>query len=170
MCCSAVKNPKILGISGIKNSGKTTFIEKLVIGLRQRNLKVAVVKHDGHDFEADVEGTDSHRFFQAGAYGTAVFSENKFLVVKSWEKSSEKELILLFPEADLILLEGFKYSNYPKIELIRKGISKESVCKKETLMGIVTDTTFKIEGIPSFGFDEIDNVIDLFLKNLSIQG
>lgn len=37
----------------------------------------------------------------------------------------------IFPEADLILLEGFKYSTYPKIEIIRKGNSAESVCNPE---------------------------------------
>lgn len=44
-----------------------------------------------------------------------------------------------FPEADLILLEGFKYSTYPKIEIVRKGNSAESVCDPRYLAAIATN-------------------------------
>ena len=53
------KKQFILAVSGVKNSGKTTLITKLLPGLKKRGLQVAVIKHDGHDFEADVPGTDS---------------------------------------------------------------------------------------------------------------
>lgn len=164
MCGTIIKTkPKILAISGVKNSGKTTYIEKLVLALREKGLKVAVIKHDGHDFEADVNGTDSDRYAKAGAYGTAIFSKNKFMIVKNCENPSEKELIDMFSEGDIILLEGFKYSNYPKIELIRKGISHESVCKRETLLALVTDTEITLENVPRFDFDEINEIFEYIL-------
>lgn len=72
------------------------------------------VKHDGHDFEPDVPGTDSFRHRKAGAYGTAVFSDHRFLVTKECEGITEQELFLHFPEADIILVEGLKHSSYPK--------------------------------------------------------
>ena len=59
--------PFIFAISGYKNSGKTTLITKLIPELKQRGYRVAVIKHDGHDFEADVPGTDSYRHQKAGA-------------------------------------------------------------------------------------------------------
>ena len=105
--------PFIYAISGYKNSGKTTLIEQLLPQLRNKGYKVATIKHDGHDFEADVKGTDSYRHHASGAYGTAVFSNNRVLIHKECQ-CDETQLIQLFPEADIILLEGFKNSEYPK--------------------------------------------------------
>ena len=108
------KQPYVFAISGYKNSGKTTMITRLLPELKRRGYRVAVVKHDGHDFESDVPGTDSWRHQKAGAYGTAVFSKNRILITKDWEDVNEKMLFQAFPEADIILLEGMKHSGYPK--------------------------------------------------------
>lgn len=106
--------PYLFAISGYKHTGKTTLITKLLLILKKKGYKVAVIKHDGHDFEGDVPGTDTYKHFQAGAYGTAVFSENKVLIHKKAADVDENVLIHAFPEADIILLEGFKGSSYPK--------------------------------------------------------
>ena len=68
-----MERKRIFAISGVKNSGKTTLICKLLEIFKEKGLKVAVLKHDGHDFEPDVPGTDTYRQIQAGAYGTASF-------------------------------------------------------------------------------------------------
>lgn len=132
-------SPKIFAVSGIKNSGKTTLITRILPVLAARGIRTAVIKHDGHDFEADVPGTDSWRYFHAGAYGTAVFSHTKYLVVKKSKALSEEKLLKYFKEADLILLEGFKSGPYPKLEVIRKGNSRKSVCTDSFLTAIATD-------------------------------
>ncbi len=106
--------PFVFAISGYKNSGKTTLITKLIPELKQRGYRVAVIKHDGHDFEADVPGTDSYRHQKAGAYGTAVFSSNRILITKECREPNEIQLMEAFPEADIILIEGLKNSDYPK--------------------------------------------------------
>ena len=59
------EKPFAAAVSGVKNSGKTTFLEKLVKELTQRGYRVAVLKHDGHEFQADREGTDTYRMQQA---------------------------------------------------------------------------------------------------------
>ena len=89
----------VLAISGVKNSGKTTLITKLLPELKKRGLRVAVIKHDGHDFEPDVPGTDSWKYAQAGADGTCVFSAGKYMVIKYAPTPSVEELIKTFPEA-----------------------------------------------------------------------
>ena len=53
--------PFIAAVSGVKNSGKTTFMEKLISELAGQGYRVAVIKHDGHEFQADREGTDTYR-------------------------------------------------------------------------------------------------------------
>ena len=172
------KNKKqfILAVSGVKNSGKTTLITKLLPELKKRGLQVAVIKHDGHDFEADVPGTDSWKYAQAGADGTCVFSAKKYMVVKYAPAPSVEELVGAFPEVDVILLEGFKYSEYPKIEVIRKGNSSESVCDAKNLLGIVKDLTkaeLAVNGetldIPLFGSEETERLTDYFLSKMVID-
>lgn len=105
--------PVIYCIRGYKNSGKTTVMRKLITALVEKGYKVASIKHDGHDFDGDVPGTDSYAHARAGAYGTAVFSENHWMVTKRGYPAQEQDLIALFPEADIILIEGLKDSIYP---------------------------------------------------------
>lgn len=128
------KGQLILAVSGVKNSGKTTLIASLLSKLEQKGLKAAVIKHDGHEFEADIPGTDTWRFGEAGACGTLVFSGTKYMMVKYQPAPETDELIACFPEADVVLLEGFKYSEYPKIEVIRRGNSSRSVCDPRFLL------------------------------------
>lgn len=151
----------ILAISGVKNSGKTTLIENIIPILSSKGVKVATIKHDGHDFEPDVPNTDTYKHRQSGAYGVAIFSKNKYMLVKN-EEVSEVELINQFCDADIILLEGFKNSNYPKIEVIRRGNSTTPVCKNNVL-ALVTDIDFKAE-IPSYDLLEYESISNFIIS------
>lgn len=140
----ADKNIPIFAISGVKNSGKTTLITQLLPILSAQGVRTAVVKHDGHDFDPDVPGTDTYRHLHAGAYGTAIFSDSKYMIVKEKMKETsvypdEAQFRRWFPEADLILLEGFKRYPCPKLEVIRKGNSQKSICAGQALTAIATD-------------------------------
>lgn len=159
-----VKKPVVAAVSGVKNSGKTTFLENLTAELKKRGYFVAVIKHDGHEFEPDVEGTDTWKLRKSGAYGTAIFSKGRWMVIKEEPQMDEKRLAQLFPEADFILLEGFKYSEYPKFEIVRSGNSKESVCDKNTLLALVTDTEISIEGIQKIELNEWSKAADILEK------
>ena len=167
-----VERKRIVAISGVKNSGKTTLICRLLEIFKEKGLRVAVLKHDGHDFEPDVPGTDTYRQLQAGAYGTVVFSRGKYMLVKQQPQITEKELLEFFPEADLILLEGFKYSNYPKIEIVRKGNSAESVCNPKRLMAIATNLDAEErealsipEDVPLFELDNAKSIAEFILSD-----
>lgn len=167
-----MERKRIVAISGVKNSGKTTLICRLLEIFKEKGLRVAVLKHDGHDFEPDVPGTDTYRQLQAGAYGTVVFSKGKYMLVKQQPQITEKELLEFFPEADLILLEGFKYSNYPKIEIVRKGNSAESVCNPKRLMAIATNLDAEErevlsipEDVPLFELDNAKSIAEFILSD-----
>ncbi|MCC8142398.1 MAG: molybdopterin-guanine dinucleotide biosynthesis protein B [Lachnospiraceae bacterium] len=136
--CGTASGPRIFAISGVKNSGKTTLIESLIPAFADMGWSVAVLKHDAHGFDPDVPGTDTYRQRQAGACGTAIFSDDLSMVVRR-ESTSERALINAFPDADLILLEGFKWTDYPKIEIVRDGNSESPVSDTATLAGIATD-------------------------------
>ena len=153
------------------------MITKLLTVLTGRGLKVATIKHDGHDFQTDVPGTDTFAHFQAGACGTVVFSEHKFMVVKKQpeearaEQMTPEQLASWFPEADLILLEGFKDSGYPKLELIRGANSSDCVCRGRNLRAVVTDLAPRAvkglpEGVPVFGLEDVESIAEFILKDL----
>ena len=108
--------PSVIAVSGEKNSGKTTLIEGILPILAARGYSVAVIKHDGHSFEPDVPGTDTRRFYDAGAIGTAVFDGEKYMLVKR-QAADERQLFETFEDADIILIEGLKNSGYPKLYL-----------------------------------------------------
>lgn len=150
-----MKSPKMLAISGVKNSGKTTLITKLIPELIKLDLKIATIKHDGHGFSADIENSDTYRHKAAGAYGTAVFSDSKYMVVKECPQCNEVMIAKSFPEADLIFLEGFKQSHYPKIEIIRSQNSQISVCQPDTLIAVVSDLPLSFKALPVFGLNDI---------------
>ena len=154
---------RVIAVSGVKNSGKTTLLERLIPALCRRGLRVAVLKHDGHSFAADREGTDTCRLLAAGAYGAAIFDGEKFQAVK-YAAVTEEDLIALYPEANLILLEGFKWTAYPKIEIVRRGVSSSPVCDPNTLLALVTDTDVRLPGVPVFAPDEIEPIADLLAK------
>lgn len=161
-----------IAISGVKNSGKTTLIEKLISELKKKGIQTAVIKHDGHDFEPDVPGTDSDRIRKAGAYGTAVFSTSKYLLVKEREDAEGPEqmaekLALAFSEADLILLEGFKNSSYPKLEIVRKGNSDECVCVGKNLLAILSDfEPVHPEEIPLLDLNDPKSIADFLIHEM----
>lgn len=131
--------PKIIDICGVKNSGKTTLITRLVRHYSDRGVRVAVIKHDGHDFDCDIPGTDTHSYTDNGAYAAACFSGNRVFLHKQGTGETERELMSLFPEADIIFLEGLKGSSYSKIEVIRDGISDKPVSNPEGRFLIATD-------------------------------
>ena len=163
----------ILAVSGVKNSGKTHLITRLLPILEEHGFKVATIKHTSHSF--DVLETDTGKHMGAGAYATAVFSDNEFMVVKKQKEIRPEQLMEYFPEADLILLEGFKSSDYPKFEVIRKENSRERVCAKQNLLGIVTDLrkdeiSGDVEGIPLFDLNDEERLAAFIMGLMEVFG
>ncbi|WP_019910778.1 molybdopterin-guanine dinucleotide biosynthesis protein B [Paenibacillus sp. HW567] len=112
-------SPAVCQIVGYKNSGKTTLICGLIPLLRRKGCTVAVIKHDGHDFDMDHEGTDTWKQRQAGASAVAITSGKRTATIEE-RASSLAELIAAFADYDYVLVEGFKQEPYPKIGLIRR--------------------------------------------------
>lgn len=153
----------VIAISGVKNSGKTTLIEKLIRELALLGISTATIKHDGHRFDPDRPGTDSFRHLAAGAVGTAVFDGEKYQLVK-YQAVSEEELLSFFPEADLILLEGFKHSPWPKLEIIRKGVSDGQVCDRDKLLAIATDLEGFTAGVPVLDLNNAKKIAEFIFR------
>lgn len=156
----------MIAVCGVKNSGKTTLLVELIRELSKRGVKVAAVKHDGHDFSCDIPGTDSDCMAKAGAYGTAVFSDARIFVHKTGTGETELDLAAFFPEADLILLEGMKDSSYPKLEVIREGISMAPVSNPQGRFLIVTDRKNHVYGEPTLSFSETEQIAEKIMEQI----
>jgi molybdopterin-guanine dinucleotide biosynthesis protein B len=157
----------VISIAGVSNSGKTTLIVKLVKELKSRGYKVATIKHSHHSFELDTEGKDSWLHTKAGADAVVVTSHNTLGVIRH----SPKEISLLeiintyLQDMDIIIVEGYKSENIPKIEVFRTEISTELVCKDDkNLLAVVGDKNPGI-GMPFFHIDDkVSTVVDFLLN------
>ena len=156
------RHPLVIAVSGIKNSGKTTLIEQLILSLQQRGLETAVIKHDGHAFSPDTPGTDTRRFWDRGAAATAVFDSEKTALVCRGQVDPQDLVRAFSALADVILLEGFKFSDLPKIELVRQAVSTAPICPPETVVAYVSDLSLSTAK-PVFTFAQIEALTDFLL-------
>ena len=158
--------PKIITIVGKSNSGKTTLLEKLIAHLTDRGYKIGSVKHAHDGFEMDKEGKDSWRHRKAGARATLVITQNEVAIVKDDKTSYVEKMRSYLSDMDLILAEGFKKQNLPKIEVFRTGsVHKEPLCMEdEKLIAFVTDSDYKPEA-PLFGLEDIRQIADFIELN-----
>ncbi len=107
---------------GHHNAGKTALIRRLIPALRARGLRVGTAKHVAPDVELDFPGKDSYLHRRAGAERVLVLSDAGGALF--WEQSElavEQHVHRYMEDLDLVLLEGFKHSPLPKIEVYRKG-------------------------------------------------
>jgi len=113
---------KLLGIAGYSGSGKTTLLEKVIPLLIQRGLRVSVIKHAHHNFDIDRPGKDSFRHREAGAHEVLLASGHRWVLMHELREEAEpsmEELCARLSPCDLVLIEGYKFSAIPKIEVHR---------------------------------------------------
>lgn len=162
--------PPIVAVVGKSDAGKTTFLEKLIRELKKRSLKVGTIKHHGHDFEMDKPGKDTWRHAQAGADAVIIASPEKVALIKKVElELSLDQLAELMSDMDIILVEGYKRCDKPKIEISRRAHSTELLCRPEELIAVVSDSEWEI-GVPVFDLDDAEGVAGLLVKKYGLAG
>ncbi|MBC8211442.1 MAG: molybdopterin-guanine dinucleotide biosynthesis protein B [Gammaproteobacteria bacterium] len=126
----ATRLPPVIGFSAYSGTGKTTLLKKIIVLLRQRDIRIAVIKHAHHDFEIDHPGKDSFELRKAGAYQMLISSARRKALITEFESfQAEPKLFELIDDLDhanidLILVEGFKREHFAKIELHRAALNK----------------------------------------------
>ena len=154
--------PLAVCVVGRSNSGKTTLLENLVGELKRRGHTLATIKHTVHDFDLDHPGKDTWRLARAGSDTVVLSSPGKLALMKRVddETSLEGLLQLVGNEVDFVLIEGFKTSSLPKIEVRRRARPEGILCSPAELMALVTDEPQDIP-VPQFSPDDVSLLADL---------
>ncbi|MCA1957839.1 MAG: molybdopterin-guanine dinucleotide biosynthesis protein B [Nitrospira sp.] len=156
----------IICFVGRSNSGKTTFIERLIPELVRVGYKVATVKHAGHGFDLDTEGKDSWRHKRAGASSVVVLSKGSmalFADVSDQLKVEDVRDRFLDDSYDLIIAEGWKHEGYSKILIVRDQPGEIPI-STEGLLAVVSDKPADF-GVPVFGLDDVSAVAALIVRH-----
>ncbi|MBL7181010.1 MAG: molybdopterin-guanine dinucleotide biosynthesis protein B [Desulfobacterales bacterium] len=156
--------PPIISIVGKSGSGKTTLIEKLIPELKSRGYRIGTVKHAFHKLDMDKKGKDSWRHKAAGADTVIVVSHDTIAMVKDRPLGSLDDLERYIDDLDLVITEGFKQKNKPKIEICRAARNTEPLCRDNSdLVALVTDMETNLN-VPAFGLEDIKGLADLIEK------
>lgn len=160
---------KIIAIVGTSGSGKTTLLEGLIPLLVKRGLRVGTIKHDVHGFDMDKPGKDSWRHKRAGSAVSLISSPNKIgLVMDTDHDWTINELGGFFPHVDLILAEGYKKEEMPKIEVLRPGIRDTPLCTSDkNLLAIFSDMHLDVK-VPVFKTTQIDELADFIIEHFDL--
>jgi len=164
--------PAVVAFVGCSGSGKTTLLLKLIPALRARQIRVAMIKHSSHrGVETDIAGSDSRRFWDAGADGVVLVTPDRLAHTR--RVASElplDEVLSVVGSVDLILLEGFKRSDVSKIEVIRTACTPIPLEGLRGRVACVTDVADLGIDCPVFGLDDVAGVVDFLMERVAALG
>lgn len=144
-------SPPVVSFIARSGTGKTTLLEKVVVELKTAGVRVGVIKSDAHKFEIDHEGKDTHRYFTAGADAVLITSPAKMAFIKRHEGSPSVGEVVerFFPDMDLVLVEGWKKSDLPKVEVHRKATGQRLLCRGQeydgNLIAVASDEPLEVD-------------------------
>ena len=156
---------KVVGIVGWKDVGKTFFVTEIINLLVKKGYKVGTIKHAHHDFDIDKSGTDSFKHRQSGASEVIISSSKRWAkIIENNNKTEKKlnELLREFIDVDLVIVEGFKNENHPKIEIIGQN-SKIVNNEIKNVVAIVADQKTK-SNIPLFMRNDVESLTEFIIN------
>lgn len=163
------KSPPVVSVVGYSGSGKTTLLEKLISEFKHRGYSVGTIKHDVHGFEMDRPGKDSWRHKKAGASVTIISSPYQIGMVRDVDYDHRvEELVALLPNMDIILTEGYKKENLPKLEVFRSQVHKAPLFKGDkSLLALISDDPVDL-GVPRFSPGDGQKLADFLIRHFNL--
>jgi len=164
---------KTFGLAGYSGSGKTTLLEALIPRLTATGLRVSLIKHAHHRFDIDQPGKDSYRLREAGCSEVLLISDQRWVLMHELRGAPEPSLdeqIARFSECDLVLVEGFKHTPIPKLEVHRPSVGKPLIAGSgvETIVAIATDEAAVVaqqSTLPILDLNDRDAIADFILHH-----
>jgi molybdopterin-guanine dinucleotide biosynthesis adapter protein len=130
---------KVFGITGYSGMGKTTLLERLLPELAARSLRVSLIKHSHKEIEVDKPGKDSWRLRQAGCQELLLMGHRRWALMRELQSDDEpqlEELLARLQDCDLVLIEGFKQGDFPKLEVWRASEEKPPLWPGPGIVGM----------------------------------
>ncbi len=152
---------KVWGITGWKNTGKTTLTERLVARFTASGLTVSTIKHAHHDTDVDQPGRDSYRHRAAGASEVIVASPQRWALMHELRGAGEppfEELLAHLSPVDLVLVEGYKRGPHPKIETHRMATGRDLMAPDNNIRAVASDIALPDLDLPVFDLNDIDAI------------
>ncbi len=160
-----MNNARVLGLAGWSGAGKTTLLMKLIPLLTQRGLNVATIKHAHHAFDVDQPGKDSYEHRRAGASEVIVSSARRWAQMHEIGDGSEAtlaELLSKVSPCDIILVEGFKREQHPKLEVFRAAVGKPALHPQDPrIVAVASDSPLPGCPVPVVDLDDIPAIADI---------
>ncbi len=167
------KSLPIIGICAAgSNAGKTTLITQLIPELAKLGLRVSVIKHAHHQFDIDHKGKDSYQIREAGAVQTLIASNKRWALMT--ELAQEPDLADLLAKldnryADLVLVEGFKQADIPKIEVHRPSLNMPLLALQDAnIVAVASDAKLNLTRIPILDLNNIAAIAAFLITYLSL--
>lgn len=165
---------RIFGVTGWKNSGKTTLVTRLIEEFTRRGLRVAAIKHAHHQFDVDHEGRDTYKMREAGARQVAISSPTRWALMCELENEVEpsfNELVSRLGPCDLIMVEGYKDEPFPKIEArsVRSKSTSALADDDSNIIAIAADKPVEGAKLPVFDIDDIGEIADFISKHVALE-
>ena len=162
----------ILGFAGYSGSGKTTLLEKLIPLLKQHGLRISVIKHAHHNFDIDRPGKDSFRHREAGAHEVLIVSGHRWALMHELRDEPEpglEQLCARISPCDLLLVEGYKFSAIPKLEVHRMETGHPLLYPGDPqIIAVVTDNKDPLP-IATLDIDAPQQVADYILTYFALD-
>ena len=162
---------KLYGVVGWKNAGKTGLMERLVTEITARGISVSTVKHAHHTFDVDHPGKDSHRHRVAGAREVLLSSRNRVALMQELRDEAEPSLAMLLTRlnpVDLVLIEGYKRDDHPKIEAHRAETGNPLIAPDDpTIQAVASDTKLTLDR-PVFDLNDTKAIADFILSEVGL--
>lgn len=166
------QNTPVIGFSAYSGTGKTTLLKSVIPLLREKNLRLGVIKHAHHDFEIDHPGKDSFELRKADAFQVLISSrKRKALITEYFDDQEEPRLAELIAELehdciDLILVEGFKNEHFDKIELHREALARPYLYERDAdIIALATDHPVSTE-LPLLDINQPQAIADFIYKTV----
>lgn len=164
---------RIFGVTGRKDSGKTTLVARLVAEFTARGLRVSTVKHAHHDTDIDQPGRDSHRHREAGAAQVLLAGPRRWALMEELRAAPEPPLaahLARLDKADLVLIEGYKQADHPMIELWRGGITAAPLAaERPAIRALASDQGDGGTGLPVLHPDDVAGIADFIAAETGLD-
>lgn len=162
----------MIGFAGFSGSGKTTLLEQVIPHLTAQGLRVSVIKHAHHNFDIDKPGKDSFRHREAGAKEVLIVSGYRWALMHELRDEAEPSMETLcqrLSPCDLVIIEGYKYSEIPKIEVHREETGHPYLyAEDKRIVAVASDSKAELP-VPTLDINAPQQVADFILNYFSFS-